>query len=65
MSAVYGKGLSQKEIDSINKMRKDLEMPLLVFKDRPCNRCGKNFESEGRHNRMCYKCRALMDGKRL
>ena len=26
---------------------------------RPCMTCGETFESQGNHNRMCRRCRAM------
>ena len=44
--------------------RKDLEAGLCAecrkeFSERPWLRCGRGFESEGAHNRVCSECRLV------
>jgi len=63
MSIVPGRYINKREEAKINKMRKELGLQPLSVKVRPCIRCERRFESEGHHNRMCNKCRFLMDGK--
>lgn len=36
---------------------RDLEGEPIPTRDRKCLRCGKIFETEGPHNRMCHPCR--------
>ena len=46
-----------RNIEEINRVRKRDGMSELDVRKRECLRCGKTFDSEGIHNRMCATCR--------
>ena len=50
-----------KEVQSINYMRKDLGLPILVPKIRTCLKCEQYFVSDGASDRKCYSCKGGYD----
>ena len=44
-------------VKDANSFRKSMGVAPLVAKERACLRCEDRFPSEGKHNRMCPRCR--------
>lgn len=51
------KTIKPKFLKEINDFRKESGLPKLKYKKRKCLKCDDKFDSQGDHNRLCWRCR--------
>lgn len=51
----------KKHLDAVNQARVSNGMPLIIPNKRDCLKCNREFLSKGSMNRLCEKCKAVIN----
>jgi len=52
------KPFAEDTLEDVNRLRRAVGLEEIAYTNKTCMSCGRVFESEGRHNRMCVTCRS-------